>query len=328
MKAVVFEQYGGPEVLQVRELPIPEPKEGEVLLRMRAAGVAKPDYLMRTGAYPWTKGILPFYPGLYGAGEIAALGAGVTGLAVGQKVFIDHPVVCGCYSEYKTAPATAVTVLPEAIDLELAAVANNHVIAWSFLTTACAPSQGRTLYMKGAAGALGTAIVQLAPKKGLKVIASASTPEKCDYLRRLGADCVFCYRQQDEKQAVLDFTDGQGADYVLDQCAGDGFVGQFDLLNRGGTIVIYNTLNGYPQENLVQVLTDNFARCNSVRAFSFHLHDGRLDEITALRDTVFGMLARGEVKPCIGARFTQAEVQEAHALLDTGTCLGSILLQI
>lgn len=328
MKAVVINEYGGPEVLQVVEREIPQPGPGEVLLRMHAAGVGKPDYLMRTGNYPWTKDILPFSPGLYGAGVIEALGAGVEGLAVGTPVFIDHPIACSCYSEYKLAPAERVVPLPEGTDLERAAIITNYLIAWAMLTRMCVPSEGKTLYIKGAAGALGTALLQLAPRCGLTTIASASSQAKCDYLRELGVNHVFCYKERDELDAVMEYTNGRGVDFLFDQCAGSRFAAEIPMLAKCGFILIYNTLDGFPQENVIELLTNNFGRCIGVRAFSFHLFDDDPEGLNQLRREVFGMLARGEIKPYIGATFDQADVVKAHEALDAGSVLGSIILRI
>ena len=328
MKAVVLHEYGGPEVLKVVEAEIPQPGPGEVLLRMRVAGVGKPDYLMRAGIYPWTKDILPFYPGLYGAGEVAALGEGVEGLSVGQNVFIDHPVACSCYSEYKVAPACRAVPLPEGTDLQGAAVITNYLIAWTILSRVCVPGEGRSLYIKGAAGGLGTAIIQLAHKKGIRTLVSASTPEKCAYLESLGADGVFCYNEQDETEAVMAFTGGKGVDYLMDQYVGDRFASRIPLMAKCGTIIVYNTLGGFPRENVVELLTDHYARCIAVRAFSFHLYDDDPEGLEALRQEVLGMLARGEFKPRIAAVFDQKDVVEAHRLLDSGKAGGSILLKI
>ena len=328
MKAVILEQYGGPDVLQVVDRDIPRPQAGELLVRMHTASVAKPDYLMRTGAYPWTRGILPFAPGLCGSGVVEAIGADVEGYTVGQGVFIDHPIQCGCYSAYKTVPAANAFPLPAGTDLQLAALMSNYVIGWSLLTHCCPGGSGQTLYIKGAAGALGSAIVQLAPLLGLTVIASASTEQKCEYLRSLGAPHVFCYRDEDERTALMQYTDNKGVDYLLDQCAGRQFAGELDLLNRCGTIVIYNTLDGMPQENVIQLLTEHYDHCPAVRAFSFHLHDGRADELNALKSEVFGLLAQGKIKPHIGAVYAQQDIQAAHARLDSGDCLGSILLTL
>ena len=328
MRAVVLNEYGGPEVLKLVEMDIPTPGPGEVLLNMKVAGVGKPDYLMRTGAYPWTKGILPFCPGLYGAGVVAGLGEGVEGLTVGQPVFIDHPIACSCYSEYKLAPAERAIPLPEGADLAGAAVITNYLIGWAILSNMCIPNQNKTLYIKGAAGGLGTAIIQLAPKKGITVIASASTPEKCAYLERLGAPHGFCYTEQDEVETVLALTEGKGADYLMDQYAGDRFAGQIPMLAKCGTILIYNTLGGFPEENVVKLLTDHYPRCIGVRAFSFHLYDDDPEGLSALRAEVFDLLARGEIRPCIAAEFAQKDVVEAHRLLDSGKAGGSIILRI
>lgn len=328
MKAVVLNEYGGPEVLKLVERDIPVPGQGEVLLRMETAGVGKPDVLMRTGTHPWTKGMLPFYPGLYGAGIVAGLGEGVEGLAVGQRVFIDHPIACSCYSEYKLAPAERAIPLPEGTDPAGAAVITNYLIVWAILGNMCIPHQDKTLYIKGAAGGLGTAIIQLAPRKGIRVIASASTPEKCAYLESLGTPCVFCYQERDELEAVMEFTGGCGVDYLMDQYVGERFASQVPLLAKCGTIIVYNTLGGYPEENVVKLLTDHFARCIGVRAFSFHLYDDDPAGLAALRSEVFDLLARGEIRLRIAAEFPQAEVAEAHRLLESGKAGGAIILRI
>ena len=143
MKRVIMNEYGGPEVLHLTDAPIPQPGPGEVLLKMEAAGISKPDFLMRTGAYPWTRGILPFYPGLYGTGTVAAVGGDVTKVAVGDLVFVDHPVVCGCYSEYKTAPVGNVTKMIAGTDPVYGAVMTNYVIAWSLMTQVLGPGHGK-----------------------------------------------------------------------------------------------------------------------------------------------------------------------------------------
>ena len=270
MKRVVMEAYGGPEVLTLEEAPIPQPGAGEVLLKMEAAGISKPDFLMRTGAYPWTKGILPFYPGLYGTGTVTAVGSGVTTVAVGDLVFVDHPVVCGCYSEYKIAPEGNVTKMIAGTDPVYGAVMTNYVIAWSLMTQVLGPGHGKTLYMKGAAGALGSAVVQMAPLAGYRVIASASTKEKCDYLRGLGAEHVFCYQDTPEKDAVLSATDGIGADIILDQVAGPNMASQLSYLAPLGTILVYNYLGGAENTGMLEAMIASMAKCQSVRVFSFH----------------------------------------------------------
>lgn len=327
MKRVIMNEYGGPEVLHLTDAPIPQPGPGEVLLKMEAAGISKPDFLMRTGAYPWTRGILPFYPGLYGTGTVAAVGGDVTKVAVGDLVFVDHPVVCGCYSEYKTAPVGNVTKMIAGTDPVYGAVMTNYVIAWSLMTQVLGPGHGKTLYMKGAAGALGSAVVQMAPLAGYRVIASASTPEKCDYLRNIGATQVFCYKETPEREAVLAATNGIGADIILDQVAGPNMASQLAYLAPLGTILVYNYLGGAEHTGILEAMIAGMAKCQSVRVFSFHYNDDKPEALKLLREQVFTMLHEGKIKPHIFRTFSQAEIQEAHQLLDSGAFTGSLVLK-
>lgn len=327
MKRIYFEQYGGPEVLKLEDGPIPEVSEGQVLLKMEAAGISKPDFLMRTGAYPWTKGILPFYPGLYGTGMVVAVGKGVSSVTAGDLVFVDHPVVCGCYSQYKLAPEGNITKMIAGTDPVYGAVMTNYVIAWSLMTQVLGPGQGRTLYMKGAAGALGSAVVQMAPLAGYRVIASASTSEKCQYLRTLGAEHVFCYKGTSEQEAVLSATGGKGADIILDQVAGPNMASQLSYLAPLGTILVYNYLGGAEHTGMLEAMIAGMAKCQSVRVFSFHYNDDKPEALKLLREQVFTMLHEGKINPHIFRTFSQEEIQEAHQVLDSGAFTGSLVLK-
>ena len=328
MNAAELTAYGGPEVLHITQRPVPQPGKGEILIKMQASGVSRPDLLMRTGTYPWTKGILPFYPGLYGAGTVAALGEGVTEFAPGQSVYVEHPVACGCYAEYKLAPVGNVTPIPAGTDMTLAAIANSHLIAWGMLTECFPHAEGKTLYIKGAAGALGTAVQQIAPLLGMRVIASASTPEKCEYIRSLGTQDVFCYKERDQKEAVLAFTDGRGADIIMDQTVGERFTEQFDYLAPMGTVLIYNHTAGDETGNLVTAMTDIFGRCPAIRVFSFHYFDDKQELLRRKKAEMFDLLRQGKIRPHVGGRFTLNEVVKAHELLDSGNFFGGIVLDI
>jgi NADPH2:quinone reductase len=327
MKAVRFMSYGKPEVLELFECPISQPGEGELLIKIHSAGVSRPDYLMRTGIYPWTKGTFPFYPGLYASGTVAALGPNVGDFSVGQSVFVDHPIVCGCYSEYKLAPIRFVSHVPEGTDLDQCSVLTNYFIAWGMLTEGCKCRTGDTLYISGAAGSIGTAILQLAPLLGVKVIASASTQKKCDYLKSLGTAEVFCYTTEDPSLKIAEVTDGRGVDFVLDQCVGSDFAKQLELLAPMGTILIYNHLKGFPEQSIIQSMTSNFANCPAVRVFSFHYFDDKPELLRKKKDEVFEFLSQGKIKPQIFARFAPEQVRDAHTLLDSGDFIGSIILK-
>lgn len=326
MKSVILHEHGSPEVLKLIDRPIPKPGPGEILIRMKSAGISRPDKLMRTGTYPWTKDILPFYPGLYGAGIVDELGAGVTEYSVGQQVYVEHPITCGCYAEYKVAPLQYITPIPDGTDLRLASIATSSLIVWGMLTECFPKPEGKTLYIQGAAGSIGTAVCQIAPLLGVQVIASASTAAKCDYLRSIGAANVFCYTEEDPKETVLSLTGGRGADIIMDQSVGEEFMGQMDFLAPMGTILIYNNTKGFPSRNVIAAMTDRFGDCVGIRAFSFHYFDDKPELLKRKKQEMFALLQQGKIRPYVGAVFPLEDVQKAHELLDSGDFFGSIVL--
>lgn len=326
MRAIQFERHGGPEVLELKERPVPVPGRGEILIRMAYAGISRPDKLMRTGVYPWTKDLLPFHAGLYGAGFVADVGSDVTDFRVGERVYVEHPIACGCYAEYKVAPVQFVTPIPEGTDMAMAAVTSGSLIAWGMLTESFPHAEGKTLYIQGAAGSVGTAVTQLAPHLGMRVIASASTERKCEYLRSVGDADVFCYTGEDVKKKVLELTGGKGADIIMDQSVGERFADQLEYLADMGTILIYNNTKGFPTKNVIEAMTDRFGNCPGIRAFSFHYFDDKAQLLKQKKKEVFTLLEQGIIRPHVGARFTLAEAVKAHMLLDSGDFLGSIVL--
>ena len=326
MRAVKFDTHGGPQVLAVVEQPIPAPGAGEILIKMKNAGISRPDKLMRAGEYPWTNDILPFYPGLYGAGVVEALGEGVTEFSLGQSVYVEHPIGCGCYAEYKVAPTRFVTAIPEGTDTGLASIAASSLIVWGMLTECFPHAEGKTLYIQGAAGSIGTAVCQIAPLLGMKVIASASSEEKCDYLRSIGTAEVFCYNSCDVGQTVLSLTGGKGADIIMDQSIGDGLIPELDYLADMGTVLMYNNTKGSPSADLIAEMVKRFGRCPAIRAFSFHFFDDKPDLLKQKKQEMFSLLQQGKIRPHIGATFPLADVQKAHQLLDSGNFFGSIVL--
>lgn len=328
MKAVKFTQHGGPDVLDIIETPIPQPKAGEVLIRMKTAGISRPDQLMRSGSYPWTNDILPFYPGLYGAGVVEALGENVTEFTPGQWVYVEHPIVCGCYAEYKVAPIQNVTAIPQGTDPKLAAIATSSLIVWGMLTECFPHAQGKTLYIQGAAGSIGTAVCQIAPLLGMRVIASASTEEKCTYLKTIGDAEVFCYTTTDVKEKILALTGGKGADIIMDQSIGDGLIPELDYLADMGTVLMYNNTKGSPAGDLIGEMVKRFGRCPSIRAFSFHYFDDKPELLKQKKQEMFALLHDGKIRPHVGGSFSLQEVQAAHTLLDSGDFFGSIVLNL
>ena len=327
MRSIVLNRHGGPEVLELAERAIPVPAEGELLIRMAYAGISRPDKLMRTGTYPWTKDILPFYPGLYGAGVVEGVGAGATDFHAGQQVYVEHPIACGCYSEYKIAPTRFVTPIPAGTDMALASIAASSLIVWGMLTECFPHAEGKTLYIQGAAGSIGTAVTQIAPLLGMRVISSASTEEKCAYLRSIGGTDVFCYPEENVKEKVLELTDGRGADIIMDQSVGEGFTDQMEYLADMGTILIYNNTKGFPSKNVIEAMTDRFGNSPAIRVFSFHFFDDKPELLARKKQEMFELLKQGKIRPHIGGRFALADAVSAHELLDSGNFLGSIVLE-
>ncbi|MFM8769970.1 MAG: zinc-binding alcohol dehydrogenase family protein, partial [Rubrivivax sp.] len=185
MKAVQIRSTGGPEVLECVELPQPEPDVGEVLVRTQAIGVGMPDVMVRRGIYPWMPA-LPAVLGIESAGVVEALGPGVSSLTIGQAVYVnarDLPERSGGYAQFRVAPAEAVQPLPQGVDPLHAAALGNYQVAWSLLRVAGHLPEGAWVAILGAAGGVGSALLQLARLRGLRVVAVAGGDDKCAWLQ-------------------------------------------------------------------------------------------------------------------------------------------------
>jgi NADPH2:quinone reductase len=328
MRIVLLRTPGGPEVLDVVDVPAPEPRQGEVLIAAEAFGVGQPDVLIRKGIYKWMPP-LPANPGNDLAGRIAALGGGVSGLAVGQKVFLsarDLPQRGGCYAEQVAVPADAVHVLPEHVDLEQAAALANYQVACALLHETAGPRRPSSVLVVGAAGGVGSALVQLAKLAGMTVIGTVSGPEKARFAQAMGADHTVNYKERPVPEAVLDLTGGRGVDLVLDHVGGPGFTGYLAALANWGTLVSYNAFGGLPERDLFAEMRAHVGKSPAVRCFSFHSYDHDREGRRRLMGAVIGHLANGAIRPAIGARFSLAEVRQAHALIDAGAVLGKIVM--
>ncbi|MFI1364621.1 zinc-binding alcohol dehydrogenase family protein [Streptomyces griseochromogenes] len=241
MRAVRIEEFGGPEVLVPVEVPDPVAGPGQVLVRVAAAGVNRADALVRAGRYH-RAGRPPLIPGVEAAGTVAAVGEGVTGFRVGQRVMaldgIDSP---GFYAESAAVSATQVTALPDGVDLtEAAALPVAWLSAWYCLRRLAKVTQGDTVVIKAAASGVGTAAVQIAAEAGARVVALAGSAEKAAWAGRFGAaDVVDTSRHADEAEVeeVLRLTGGRGADVVLDTVGGRAFGRSLRETGHGGRVV-------------------------------------------------------------------------------------------
>ncbi len=327
MKAVVFERFGGPEVLEYVDLPIPVPGPGQVLVKMRSAGVCKADWRVRTGRCQWLTCPFPVTLGYEMAGTIEAVGPGVSGFTVGQPVHVLHMACYGTYTEYMAVTVDDVAPMPEGADFDTAAAAFNYFVAWGLLNQIVQGAEGQTLYIGGAAGGVGTAVIQLAQHKKMHVIASASTAVKCDYLRALGVEKVFNHKEEDDVAAVQRLTDGRGVDYVYDQVAGPTFCRQFDMLATYGQIILYNYLGGYPEDKeIIHILQSRCEGCYGIRYFSIHVHDTDPAGFRKVKEEVLRLIATGALRPPIFKVLPLSEARAAHEMIDSGEVLGKLVL--
>ena len=328
MKAVLVRQVGGPDALEYVDLPRPNPGPRDVQIKAEAFGVGQPDVLIRRGIYKWMPP-LPVNPGNDVAGYVSAVGAEVSGIAVGQKVLLSARDLAqrgGCYAEFVVAPADAVHLLAETVDLQEAVCLANYQVAWALLHQCASTQRPDSALVIGAAGGVGTALVQLGKLAGMTVIGTVSSEEKAEFARDNGADHVIFYRKENVIARTRELTGGRGVSLILDHVAGPDFVGYVAALGKWGTLISYNAFAGLPQENLVAAMRDHLDVCPAVRCFSFHIYDHDREGRRALMREVIGALERGAIRPAISARLKLAEVRQAHTLLELGSALGKIVM--
>jgi NADPH2:quinone reductase len=328
MKAVQVSKPGGPEALELVDLPVPVPGPGQVQLTARAFGVSTPDALIRSGVYKWMPP-LPANPGNDVAGIVTAVGPGVTGIEVGSKALLsarDLPMRGGCYAEVVVAPADAIHPLAPHVDLEQAVCLPNYQVAQALLQECGHPLAPRSVLIVGAAGGIGSAIAQLAKREGLRVLGTVSSEEKAAFARRNGVDEVIFYRTEPVAARVRELTGDAGVGRVFEHAGGPGFVDLVAALGDWGTLVSYNGFSPLPAEHLTAALRTHMAVCPGVRQFSFHYYDHQRDARRALMRTVIDALTHGEITPAIWTRLPFSEVRRAHELLASGAALGKIVM--
>jgi NADPH2:quinone reductase len=328
MKAVQVQRPGGPEALEYVDLAIPQPGPHDVQIRAEAFGVGQPDVLIRRGVYKWMPP-LPANPGNDVAGRISAIGKKVDGIAVSQKVLLSARDLAqrgGCYAEYVVAPAEAVHILSESVDLEDAVCLANYQVAWALLHECNGRNPADSVLVIGAAGGVGTSVVQLAKLAGMKVIGTVSSEEKADFARANGADDIIFYRTEDVVAQTRRITAGRGVGLVLDHVCGPEFDSYLGVLGKWGTLVSYNAFAGLPEQNLMAEMRNYLDVCPAVRCFSFHIYDHDREGRRAIMRQVISALESGAIRPAIFARLKLSEVRKAHRLLESGAALGKIIM--
>lgn len=325
MKAVQIQNYGGPEVVEVIDLPKPEPTADQVLVRAHSLGVGYPDVLLRTGVYKW-RPALPSILGNEMTGHIESVGANVAGLKEGQAVLV-FGTGGGRYAEYNAVPPSLVTPLPDSVDLEAATTIPNYLVAWACLFGVAHAERAKTVYVNGAAGGTGTAFLDLCRSEGIATIAGTSSDEKCAFAATLGTIGTVNYSREVITEKVLAITGGRGVDVSFDQLGGDALINSLDMLAPLGLVVLYNALAGAPAANLFDALRERRGHSLGVQCFSLHSYDNDLAERTRIFEAIVERFAAGTLNPPIYDRLPLAEARRAHELMDERKILGKLILK-
>jgi len=323
MRYVHYDSAGEPSVLTLAEGPAPQPRAHEVLIQVAAAGVNRPDVLQRQGLYPPPDDASPVL-GLEVSGTVVAVGEGVQRWQLGDRVCA--LVNGGGYAEYAVAPADQCLPVPEGLDLEdAAALPETLFTVWHNLWQRARLQPGETLLIHGGASGIGTTAIQLAKALGNTVIVTAGSREKCDACRALGADRAICYRDEDFVTEVKTFTDGQGADVILDMVGGDYVQRNIKAAAKEGRIVNIAFLGGSKVEvDLMPLMLKRLTLTGStLRAQSTEVKASIARE---LEQRVWPLIALGRVKPLINHRFALSDASKAHELMESNTLIGKILL--
>jgi len=325
MRAIEITKPGQPDVLQLCERPLPVPGSGEVLIKVHAAGINRPDVLQRLGKYPVPPGASDL-PGLEVAGEIVDGDLGDSGFAKGDLVCA--LVQGGGYAEYCTAPVAQCLPVPEGVTpLEAATLPETYFTVWSNVFDRARLSEGESLLVQGGSSGIGVTAIQVATALGHRVFATAGSDDKCRAVEALGAERGINYRDEDFVDVVKELTNGKGVDVILDMVAGDYVAREIDCLADDGRLVVIALLGGSRANlDMGQVLRRRLTVTGSTlrpRPVAFKAAIAR-----QLREQVWPLFAQKKIKPVIHHVFPLAEAAAAHAMMESSTHVGKIVLQV
>jgi putative PIG3 family NAD(P)H quinone oxidoreductase len=323
MKAVTIPAFGGPEALVLSEVERPEPRPGELLVRVVAAGVNRADLLQRQGFYSAPAGQSDV-PGLEVSGVVEELGDGVEGWSVGDEVCA--LLAGGGYAEYARVPAGQVLPVPVGVSLvDAAALPEVVCTVWSnvFLTANLQP--GETLLVHGGSSGIGTMAIQLGREVGASVAVTAGSSEKLEACRRLGAEVLVNYREEDFVERLREATDGEGADVILDNMGAKYLSRNIAALATSGRLVIIGMQGGTKGELDIAAL---LAKRGAVIATSLRARPPteKATIVAAVREHVWPLIVAGRVHPVVQSRHPLADAATAHRELEAGRHVGKILL--
>jgi NADPH2:quinone reductase len=320
MKAIRVHQPGGPEVLQIEDVPDPSPGPGEVVVRVAEVGVNFIEIYQRSGQYPMKT---PFTPGSEAAGTVVSIGSGVTRVKVGDRVASE--TFGGAYAELTTAKEGRVVKLPDDVDTRLGAAVMLQGITAHYLATSTFPlERGKRCLIHAAAGGVGLLLCQIAKKRGAWVVGTTSTPEKAKLAREAGADEVILYTQQEFVAEVKRLTNGEGVDVVYDSVGKTTFDGSLDCLKRRGMMVLYGQSSGAVPPFDPQILNRKGSLFLTRPTIAHYA--GTSDELDARTSDLFRWIADGSLHVHVDRTYPLGEAAEAHRALASRRTVGKVLL--
>jgi len=325
MHAIEIDPNSSGKTLQLTEVPTPSPSGNQVLIKVAAAGVNRPDLMQRQGVYPPPPGASPIL-GLEIAGTIVEIGDEVRDLKIGDQVCA--LVAGGGYAEYCLAPAMCCLPIPNGFRFtEAAALPETYFTVWSNVFDRGRLSAGESLLVHGGGSGIGTTAIQLAKALGNKVYVTAGSDEKCQRCLDLGADAAINYHTQDFVEKIKELTDGKGVDVILDIIAGDYFPRNLKCLTAEGRLVQIAIQNGAKSEvNLWAIMAKRLTITGSTLRARDDDFKGQIAK--QLLQTIWPLLDTGAIKPVIDSIFPLADAEQAHARMATNQHFGKIILEI
>jgi NADPH2:quinone reductase len=324
MTAIGIKAPGGPEMLVPEERPVPKPGQGEILLKVAAAGVNRPDVMQRQGLYPPPPGA-PDIPGLEIAGEVAALGAGVTRWKVGDRVMA--LVVGGGYAEYALAHESHALPVSGLTMAEAAAVPETFFTVWHNVFERGGLKKGETLLVHGGSSGIGTTAIMLAKAFGARVITTAGSEEKCAACRKLGADLAINYKTEDFVTATKAATADKGVELILDMVGGDYIARNYEAAAVEGRIVqIAFQRSPKATVDFRRIMLKRLHHTGSTLRARSIADKGAIAQ--AITENVLPLIAKGKTKPIIYKTFALREAARAHALMESSAHIGKIVLTV
>lgn len=325
MTAIGIVKPGGPEVLVPETRPVPKPGHGEILVAVAAAGVNRPDVLQRQGGYAPPPGASDI-PGLEIAGKVVALGEGVTQWALGDAVCA--LVAGGGYAQYSAVHESNALPVPAGFGMvDAAAVPETFFTVWTNVFERGALAAGESVLVHGGTSGIGTTAIMLAKAFGATVFTTAGSAEKCEAARKLGADRAVNYREEDFVAVLKAETGGKGVDLILDMVGGDYIARNYEVAAMNGRIVQIAFLQGAKaQVDFSRLVLKRLTHTGSTLRARSVAEKAAIAK--ALRERVWPLFAQGRVRPVVHATMPLAQAAEAHALMETSSHIGKIVLTV